>query len=158
MADLPKQTNPWKIGFLILAIAVVLWIGYAVAVPRFAMSWEKSNQFGGMFGGIGALFSGLALAGVVVAILMQREELALQRQESKRQSAAQELTSRAMLQQIQLMIAATKLSAHTALLEYETQTPHFAKLGPSTSEAVANIQRLLTEINLMSTDPPAGSR
>lgn len=88
-----QRSNPWKIGFLILAIAVVLWVGYAVTVPRLFMSWEKSNQFGGMFGGIGALFSGLALAGVVVAVLMQKEELELQREELKKSVAAQTASS-----------------------------------------------------------------
>jgi hypothetical protein len=73
------RTNPWKVGFWILAIAVALWVGYAVTVPRLATDWGKANQFGGMLGGIGALFSGLALAGVVVAIILQKQELELQR-------------------------------------------------------------------------------
>ena len=92
-----QRSNPWKIGFLIVAIAVVLWIGYGIIVPHLFMDWQKSSQFGDMFGGIGALFSGLALAGVVIAVLMQKEELELQREELvatreeiKRSSSAQE--------------------------------------------------------------------
>jgi hypothetical protein len=39
------------------------------------------GQAGDMFGGLNALFTGLAFAGVIVTILLQREELALQRRE-----------------------------------------------------------------------------
>lgn len=48
--------------------------GEAVAIAQ----W---GQIGDAFGSINALFSGLALAGVVLAVLLQREELKLQRQE-----------------------------------------------------------------------------
>ena len=160
------RSNPWKIGCLILAIAMVLWTGHGMLVPRLFMDWEKSSQFGDMFGGIGALFSGLALGGVVVAIKMQKEELELQREELvntreelRRSAVAQDVTSRAMMQQVQLMIAAAKLNAHTTLAEYDLRTALSVKLaGPNVH--IENIQRLLGEINVMSTenDPPSGSR
>lgn len=38
-----------------------------------------------MFGAVNALFSGLAMAGVIYAVFLQREELSLQRQELKAQ-------------------------------------------------------------------------
>jgi hypothetical protein len=41
----------------------------------------RSGQAGDLFGSVNSLFSGLAFAGVIVAILLQREELQLQRQE-----------------------------------------------------------------------------
>jgi hypothetical protein len=44
---------------------------------------QERGQFGDLYGSINALFSGLAFAGVVIAILLQREELQLQRQELK---------------------------------------------------------------------------
>ena len=43
--------------------------------------WEKRGQFGDMFGAVNALFSGLAFTGVIIAILIQRDELSLQRKE-----------------------------------------------------------------------------
>lgn len=39
------------------------------------------GTFGDMFGSINALFSGLALAGIIITILLQQKELRLQRQE-----------------------------------------------------------------------------
>jgi hypothetical protein len=43
--------------------------------------WNKRGTFGDMFGGVNALFSGLAFAGVIYAIFLQRKELFLQRRE-----------------------------------------------------------------------------
>ena len=121
----PTRTNPWKIGFIILGIAIALWIGYAVTVPRLMMSWPRSNEFGGMFGGIGALFSGLALAGVVVAVLMQREELELQREELvatreelRRSAEAQAASSEALTKQIEVMQMTARLNALNSLLVF----------------------------------------
>ena len=39
------------------------------------------GQFGDSFGAINALFAGLAFAGVIFAIILQKKELELQRQE-----------------------------------------------------------------------------
>jgi hypothetical protein len=109
MADASKQTNPWKIGCLILAIGIVLWAGYGLIVTRIIPDWRIRSQFGDMLGGIGALFSGLALAGVVVAIKMQREELELQaelvatRDELKRSTEAQTARSQALATQIEVI-------------------------------------------------------
>jgi hypothetical protein len=43
--------------------------------------WADRGTFGDMFGAVNALFSGLAFAGVIYTILLQRHELALQRKE-----------------------------------------------------------------------------
>jgi len=41
----------------------------------------ERGSFGDMFGAVNALFSGLAFAGVIIAILLQKNELSLQRKE-----------------------------------------------------------------------------
>ena len=46
-------------------------------------SYEVRGTFGDMFGVVNALFSGLAFAGLIVTLLYQKEELALQRVELK---------------------------------------------------------------------------
>jgi hypothetical protein len=121
----PARTNPWRIGFIILGIAVAIWISYGLVVPRMLMDWQKSSQFGDMFGGIGALFSGLALAGVVVAVLMQKEELELQREELvatreelRRSAEAQTASSEALAKQINVMQLTARINALTALAGY----------------------------------------
>lgn len=60
---------------------------FAFVVAAWVLTWvlltgqDDRGTWGDMFGGVNALFSGLALAGVVIAILLQSAELSLQRQE-----------------------------------------------------------------------------
>lgn len=59
----------------------ILWVGsYFVLRLAFDTTAEMGTA-GDSFGAINALFSGWALAGVIVALLMQQGELALQRKE-----------------------------------------------------------------------------
>jgi len=68
----------WKALFF---TALGSWLAYAALVAIIFQDLERSGQFGDMFGGINALFSGLALTGVVIAIFYQRSEIKLQRKE-----------------------------------------------------------------------------
>lgn len=74
-----------KTTLTVIAITVLgLWITYLIGIwIFFDESWGFDNRgtFGDTFGGINALFSGLALGGIVTAIFMQKSELALQREE-----------------------------------------------------------------------------
>lgn len=71
---------PLIILFLIVAIFWgVSW--YLLVESSYLAGWEDRGTFGDMFGSINALFSGLAFAGVIYAIFLQRKELFLQRKE-----------------------------------------------------------------------------
>lgn len=48
---------------------------------------EWRGTFGDMFGAVNALFSGLAFAGLIITLIMQHEELKLQRQELQQTNA-----------------------------------------------------------------------
>ncbi|MBR1302168.1 hypothetical protein [Bradyrhizobium sp. AUGA SZCCT0042] len=101
--DEPSTTDPVRLGIKIGIAVVLFWF----ATP-FLVKWQYSEiaargQFGDLFGSINALFSGLAFVGVIVAILMQKQELALQRrelsytrQEMKRTADAQEAAQQAL--------------------------------------------------------------
>lgn len=67
------------IGALVL-ISAALYLVH-IWVPKFYGYPDGPGVYGDMFGVANALFSGLALAGVVLAIVLQSKELALQRQE-----------------------------------------------------------------------------
>lgn len=60
---------------------------FALVLTAWVICWAalgndaERGTFGDMFGSVNALFSGLAFAGLIVAIRLQSEELALQRQE-----------------------------------------------------------------------------
>lgn len=47
----------------------------------FIDDWDKRGQFGDMFGAVNALFSGLAFAGLIITLILQKRELGLQREE-----------------------------------------------------------------------------
>lgn len=66
-----------KIASAFLIIALI----FPFIVNHFFADWTKSGTFGDTFGALNALFSGLALAGVIVTILIQRTELKNQRLE-----------------------------------------------------------------------------
>lgn len=72
----------WLIGILIggvLFAVIGLWFYLGHLPTRTRASFEAAGQFGDSFGYVNSLFSGLALAGVIIAILLQTKELNLQR-------------------------------------------------------------------------------
>ncbi|GEJ45806.1 putative phage abortive infection protein [Chryseobacterium sp. ON_d1] len=69
----------WTIGSgSILLMGVVLYLNYNYAT---SLSLNKQGIFGDMFGASNAFFTGLSFTGVIIAILLQRQELKLQRKE-----------------------------------------------------------------------------
>ena len=72
----------WPLIIGATVIVFVLW-GGGFLIIRYALlgDWETRAQAGDTFGGITSLFSGLAFAGLIVTLWMQRHELRLQRLE-----------------------------------------------------------------------------
>ncbi|MBI3135561.1 MAG: hypothetical protein HYZ14_12865 [Bacteroidetes bacterium] len=70
-------TNKLIVG---IVIVIFIWIGSGIAIH-----YGTSNRgtFGDMFGAVNALFSGLALFGIIVSILIQQQEMNLQKEELK---------------------------------------------------------------------------
>ena len=112
--DKQKESSIWPwIAIFVSAGAgvVILWlISWALITRQFGENPMGPGEFGDMFGAVNALFSGLAFAGVILAILLQRQELKLQREELARSSKAQEAQERAL-------VIAARLDANVALLE-----------------------------------------
>lgn len=71
------------LSVLFILIVVVLWSGSWILIATRLSDWNERSAFGGMFGAIGALFSGLAFAGLIVTIIFQAKQLALQQQQIK---------------------------------------------------------------------------
>ncbi len=68
--------------FIWLIVVVAICTAYLLVMYCwFPGNMEKRGQFGDMFGFLGALFSGLAFAGLIVTIRQQREDLKNQRDE-----------------------------------------------------------------------------
>lgn len=69
------------IGGVVSAVLIYGSILLALTWPINELSISNSGVFGDSFGVLTSLFSGLAFAGLIITIVMQRDELALQRQE-----------------------------------------------------------------------------
>jgi hypothetical protein len=76
--------NRWVIGGVFLGVTAA-WLGSYWGVRSSFPNLEQSGQVGDLFGAVNALFSGLAFAGVIIAIWLQRKDLELQRDELRLQ-------------------------------------------------------------------------
>ncbi len=74
-----KEYGLWIIGGVTTLLIIGAWIYTYYALKD--MAPDKRGTLGDMFGTINALFSGLALAGIIFTILLQRKELGYQRDE-----------------------------------------------------------------------------
>jgi hypothetical protein len=82
----------FKIFGPVAILIVVLWFGWWGIANQVSKDMASRGQLGDLFGGINALFSGLALAGVVTAVVLQSHELRLQRDSMNKQCEELELT------------------------------------------------------------------
>ncbi|MEK3776638.1 hypothetical protein MHB85_19250 [Paenibacillus sp. FSL K6-4396] len=100
---------------LVVATIILLWGASWYFVPKLydAQSLE-AGTFGDMFGAVNALFSGLAFAGLIYTITVQRQELTLQREAIKMQ------TEELKLQREETARSADQLEGQKYLLNFET--------------------------------------
>lgn len=111
--------NPSVIGVLLVGTAVVaLWLATPFVVSRFYSPPTEAGPFGDLFGSINALFSGLAFAGLVYAVLLQRRELELQRLELQATREEMKLARGEAERSASAQEAAARLAAITTLVEH----------------------------------------
>lgn len=114
----------------IMKIGILVAVGIigSLILTYWLMSGKSKDEleaFSNMFGGLNTLFSGLALAGIILTILLQKNELALQREELvetreelRRTAEAQEKAERALNRQAENLKISAKLSAMSTLVNY----------------------------------------
>ncbi len=83
-----NDKNKKYINILIITAIIILAIVMVYGAILIFLTWpidevsiSQSGTFGDSFGPLTSLFSGLAFAGLIITIIMQREELELQRHE-----------------------------------------------------------------------------
>ncbi|MBI4881895.1 MAG: hypothetical protein HY812_19880 [Planctomycetes bacterium] len=99
----------------------LLWALSPVILSLIYPDFGRRGQFGDSFGGVNALFSGLAFAGVVYAIVLQRREL--QQASRDLDLTRRELARTATAAQISAM-EATRTRSATALFEVMSLLDH----------------------------------
>jgi hypothetical protein len=85
--------------------------------------WETKAFFGEMFGSLDALFSGLAFAGLIYTIHLQRKDLQLQREELRltrdelqRTATAQEKSEEALNRQADTLLLTARFNLMASIL------------------------------------------
>jgi hypothetical protein len=115
----PTSQNVSFRSLLLISIAVVLiQVLVGILVYLLLPNWSDRANFGDMFGAVSTLFSGLAFAGVIYAIFLQRRELELQRyelemtrEELKRSAQAQEKSEVALREQAEAMVLTAQINS-----------------------------------------------
>lgn len=126
MSNSQPDKDESNLSFIIITVIVVLLIAGFWLWAYFSLrddSYVERGTFGDMFGAVNSLFSGLALAGIILTILLQRKELALQRkelrdtrEELKRTASAQENSEKALTRQAENLKITAKLTALSSLV------------------------------------------
>ncbi|MBP7670663.1 hypothetical protein KA119_00005 [Candidatus Gracilibacteria bacterium] len=100
-----KRVKNWFLPLLIFSCVIILWITYPTILPYLSktISLEENGQYGDMFGGLNALFSGLAFGGLIYTIYLQTKELELQRTEIKLQREELAKSAKALSEQAAVM-------------------------------------------------------
>lgn len=85
-----KKLSILLLGGVFVAVSLYGIVLIALTWPVNEFSIEKAGVLGDSFGLLTSLFSGLAFAGLIITIVMQKDELAMQREELKLQRSALE--------------------------------------------------------------------
>jgi hypothetical protein len=125
----PKpETNPmrplWWLILLIPIVAVAVWAIVVACELLIPPNVTAFGVFGDSFGILSALFNGLAFAGLIITILLQREELQLQRAELAGQREEMSKLAAAQAASEQALREQARLSALAALVQAEVAQQH----------------------------------
>jgi hypothetical protein len=106
------------------AVYVVLGLCVLTVLVSLVTGPETAAQIGDSFGALGTLFSGFALLGVFVAVMLQHEELKLAREDAKSSEAARLKAEKLMARQADVLLATARLNAANAIREASSEVPH----------------------------------
>lgn len=116
-----------NIGLLakMIVLVLIIWVSSTILIIFGLDNWSDRGTFGDLFGSVNALFSGLAFAGLIYTIVLQkqdlelqRNEIALNRAELKKTAKAQQNSEKALIEQVEQMKVASKLNALKTLIDY----------------------------------------
>ena len=118
------KSNLWLLAKMIFLV-IIIWIASTILITFGLDNWADRGTFGDLFGAVNALFSGLAFAGLIYTIVLQKQDLELQRNEItlnrtelKKTAKAQQNSEKALIEQVEQMKTASKLNALKTLIDY----------------------------------------
>lgn len=83
-----------KSFYLLMLVVALLWAASIPLLLHFYPAPAEAGTFGDMFGAVNALFSGLAFAGVIYALILQDNETRQNTEQFQRSLRATELSAR----------------------------------------------------------------
>lgn len=146
----------------LIVLVLVIWILSAILIFFGLDDWSDRGTFGDLFGAVNALFSGLAFAGLIYTIVlqkqdleMQRKEIVLNRTELKKSAKAQQKSENALTAQVEQMKLTARLNALKTLIDYyNVQASNIDnseelknKAKERRKEAIREIDRLIDRIS-----------
>jgi hypothetical protein len=115
-----KKYGVWVAAGFFGCVVGFLWLGYLVVLLIATNDFARPGQFGDSFGALNALFSGLAMVGVVTAIILQSFELQRVSEAADHQHIDRTLELFQQFRQDQMSSARTKAwRARTKWFKYE---------------------------------------
>lgn len=106
-------------------LVIIIWIFSVVIIIGVIDDWPDRGAFGDLFGAVNALFSGLAFAGLIYTIVLQKKDLETQRieiaqnrAELKKSAKAQQKSEKALTEQVVQMKLSAKLNALNTIINY----------------------------------------
>jgi hypothetical protein len=99
------------IALIGLTLILAIWGGSCALLLRLYPDPADHGTFGDMFGAVNALFSGWAFLGVIIAIILQRQELELQRDELRESRMAQQASVAAQREQLDVALFQAQIEA-----------------------------------------------
>jgi len=129
-----KPLIPTIIPIILLVIALLIYFLY---IHTQSWPWENAAQFGDMFGGVNAIFSGSAILFMAYSINLQRKDLKTQREAITLQTEELQKTAKAQTDSARYMdeqVAIMKASACLPQIDHEEDrirdyiNDNFAKL------------------------------
>lgn len=75
-----EKDNKWLLWLMIAIVIIVIVVSW-ILIDYYIPSYDIRGQFGDKFGSVNALFSGLAFAGLIYTIILQRKDLQLQKKD-----------------------------------------------------------------------------
>jgi hypothetical protein len=122
---------------------VSFWILNLTMALFLIKDWAERGQFGDMFGAVNALFSGLAFAGVIFAILLQRQEIDDQRELTARTAQTQEASTTALTEQANMLRLTAQMNGlSTIISNYEDRLArHYSSTPEASFELLTDVEK-----------------
>lgn len=129
------SSRVFKTAAALFLVVVLLWAAWWVVPSFFSITLEQRSSLGSMFGGINALFTGLALAALALGIILQREEI-----------RSHENHSKAVLRQNTYVTMISFYTRRLEILEGRLESDRTPALATEVEVAQEQLDRLLTEL------------